>query len=114
MIPATQPRQCLHFGCIDRAGHHVHSPARSAIDSTLKEWIGNMDGQLHTETTDRWLRHRFEAADGTQITFIAKRDNNVDTRPGSWCGFVMPGNRSLDTALRVAQLAWPQLPIWRT
>ncbi len=71
-----------------------------------------MDGKLHTEVNDRWLAHYFEAADGTHMTFIAKKDNSVDDRPGSWCGFLMPGKISLEAALQVALSYWSKLPVW--
>lgn len=111
-IPATQPKLCLHFGCIDRAGHHAHAPDGSMIEHSLKQWMGHLDGMLSADLIDRWLTHWFEAADGTHMTFIAKPDHSVDSRPGSWCGFLMPGKATLEIALEVAREAWPNLTVW--
>jgi len=112
MAAPTQPKVCLHFGCIDRPGHFVHSPDGSPVDYHMKHWIQKLDSLVHAERTDRWLTHWFEAEDGSQITVIARRDNEIDSRPGSWCGFIMPGNSPLETALRVAREAWPKHHIW--
>lgn len=118
MIPPTSPTCCLYFGCLNRHGHYVHFPEnhRSINDVSkllsTKDWIESMDGCLHDEQSDQWLIHCFQAADKTQMTFIAKRDRSVDTRPGSWAGFLMPGVLQLATALQVARKAFPNLKVW--
>lgn len=118
MIPPTQPDLVWHFGCIGRPGHYAR-PERGKVTKLaevsrvwIREWLQQLDGKLHDEASDRWLTHWIEAADGSQMTLIAKRDYSVDTRPGSWCAFLMPGNSPLKTALRVAQEAFPDLKVW--
>lgn len=119
MIPKTQPPCCLHFGCLGGKGHFVHAPWQvpagvsvQTVVSQFRPFMEGMDGRLHDEAIDRWLTHWFEAADGSQMTFIAKRDRTVDTRQGSWCGFLMPGNLPLKTALRVAMESFPNVKVW--
>jgi len=114
MILPTSPDVCLHFGCIGRSGHYANHPdGERANPNPWGKWMSGMDGKLHSEDHDRWLTHWFEASDGSKMTFIAKKDNSVDSRPGSWCGFLMPEHRELEYALKIAQGAWPQLLVWK-
>lgn len=121
-LPRTQPPHCFYFGCKDRPGHYTFVPdvlphpdllCGERENREYDQFLGSLDGRMHDEQSERWLTHWFEAADGSQMTLIAKRDRSVDTRPGSWCGFLMPGNSPLNTALRVAREAFPNLTVWK-
>lgn len=116
MILSKPPTHVWHFGCSNgRPGHYATSPG-SNLDpfyDEVQRWVESMDGKLHSEQSDVWLTHRFEAANGGLMTFIARRDRTTDTRPGSWCGFLIPGIPNLYDSFVAARAAFPHLRIWQ-
>lgn len=117
MILSKPPTHIWHFGCSNgRPGHYATAHPTTIPDpfyDEVRKWVESMDGKLHSEQFNVWLTHRFETENQMQVTFIARRDRTTDTRPGSWCGFLIPGFVHIDEAIAMSRAAFPNLRIWQ-
>ena len=99
--------ELLYFGCLHKAGHHLHSKVRY-IQYHETPWGYNLDSALLPQSGPQpeGLIH-FHKRDGW--TAVAFWDRSVDVRPGSWSGFIVDRDWTEMELLTAARQAWPEV-----
>ena len=98
-------RSPVFFGCWDEAGHYYWAPGMPYHHPNEREatpWGLSID-------SSGWDHPGWRIEHLAGWTAVGRRDNTVDSRPGSIAVFCFPGDLTLDVALEQARTTFPQV-----
>lgn len=95
--------EAFYLGCWEEPGHFFHMPGMLRARPAETPWGGNLDSNEFAYSND-WLMWK---KDGW--TAIGRRDNTVDTRPGSHSTFAFHADMTVDQAVDEARRQFPQI-----
>jgi hypothetical protein len=97
----------LYFGCLNRAGHHLHDKEDFHRQYGSTPWGNDLDGKFMLDALAPEGVCKFEQLQGwSGIGFC---DRTIDGRPGSHSAFLVVGLVSPAELLEGARQQWPEV-----
>jgi hypothetical protein len=95
--------EAYYFGCWEQAGHHFFTPGMHSVRGEVTPWGYDIDSQIFAQS-DHWT-----LLQGDGWTAIGRRDNTVDSRPGSHSTFAFHADLSVGQAELEAATLFPEI-----
>ena len=99
-----------YFGCVERAGHYMHTPDMRTDSSFMHEnpWGFSIDGGLLPK---REVQHEPVLAHKDGWTALSFWDRTVDSRPRSNSSFLAEGTHTMDEMFAIAHQYFPKIAL---
>lgn|SRR5487761_42296 len=95
--------EAYYFGCWERAGHYYFAPGMRSVRGEPTPWGYGLDSHTFADSPE-WIMWK---SDGW--TAIGRRDNTVDSRPGSHSTFAFHADLTMAEAEAEAARLFPQI-----
>lgn len=103
MTQHSRSYEAYYLGCWERPGHFFYAPGMRRVRETVTPWGGSLDSADFAYSS-AWL---MKQKDGW--TAIGRRDNTVDTRPGSHSTFAFNADLTVEEAEVEAARLFPEI-----
>jgi hypothetical protein len=94
--------EAYYLGCWREPGHFFFTPQMQKVHN-VTPWGGSLDRREFADSDD-WVMLK---KDGW--TAVGRRDNTVDTRPGSHSTFAFQHDMTLGEAVQQARATFPEI-----
>jgi hypothetical protein len=95
--------EAYYFGCWEHAGHYFFGPGMTSVRGEPTPWGYSLDSRAFSENKDWFMKKR------EGWTAIGRRDNTVDTRPGSHSTFAFHADLTVAEAEAEARRLFPEI-----